>query len=359
VRRADESRARSSRPLPLAALDRKPVVGDQRRRACRSGSIPPGPPRPGEPAASAPRSAPARPVRRVEILQPGLGRGGWRATAPADAGPGHPRGATPAKRDGGAGARADRDGLKHGGSFECKGRGCWRCQTRPSRLNLRHTALPLAPMRRRRHARVPGSRWPSRTWPDPELPGDGAVDRGTGHRAVPQRLARLDGPRRRDPAAARPRSRGWPAWSAAVGAGRARRAGWGDRVTVPFCCGWRSLRAVPRGATQRSATSTTSPGFTAWGSFAEAGWRSRFADLNCVAPPRGTSTSADAAALGCRFMTAYAARGRPRSRRAGRVAGRARLAAGVGPIRRDAGQRGSARRVVAVDVSAPALALGA
>ncbi len=91
--------------------------------------------------------------------------------------------------------------------------------------------------------------------------------RGPGHRRLPQRLARLDGPRHDDRAAARARPR-------ARRRGRrgraARRAALqeGDRVTAPFCCGCGRCEPCRRGETQ-VCENQYQPGFTAWGSFAE------------------------------------------------------------------------------------------
>ena len=88
----------------------------------------------------------------------------------------------------------------------------------------------------------------------------------------------------------------------------------GDRVTVPFTCGcggcewcWSGMAVVCPALQQ--------PGFTHWGSFAQY-VALHAADANLVAIPAAVSFEA-AAALGCRFATAYRA-----------LAGRARLAAG-------------------------------
>ncbi len=80
----------------------------------------------------------------------------------------------------------------------------------------------------------------------------------------------------------------------------------GDRVTVPFCCGCGRCAPCREGHTQVCEVDYQ-PGFTAWGSFAEL-VSVPVADLNCVALPEGLEL-ADAAALGCRFMTAFAALG--------------------------------------------------
>jgi alcohol dehydrogenase len=82
--------------------------------------------------------------------------------------------------------------------------------------------------------------------------------------------------------------------------------GWsvGDRVTVPFCCGCGVCEPCRLGETQ-VCERDFQPGFTAWGSFAEYVALPR-ADLNLVAVPDSLS-DVDAASLGCRFMTAWAA----------------------------------------------------
>ncbi|MDA0164252.1 alcohol dehydrogenase catalytic domain-containing protein [Solirubrobacter ginsenosidimutans] len=82
--------------------------------------------------------------------------------------------------------------------------------------------------------------------------------------------------------------------------------GWtvGDRVTVPFCCGCGVCEPCRLGETQ-ICDQDFQPGFTAWGSFAEFVALPR-ADLNLVAVPEGLS-DVEAASLGCRFMTAWAA----------------------------------------------------
>ena len=82
--------------------------------------------------------------------------------------------------------------------------------------------------------------------------------------------------------------------------------GWsvGDRVTVPFCCGCGVCEPCRPGETQ-VCERDFQPGFTAWGSFAEYVALPR-ADLNLVAVPAALS-DVEAASLGCRFMTAWAA----------------------------------------------------
>ncbi len=78
----------------------------------------------------------------------------------------------------------------------------------------------------------------------------------------------------------------------------------GDRVTVPFCCGCGDCEPCRAGHTQ-ICDHDFQPGFTAWGSFAELVALPR-ADLNLVRLPE-TLGFVEAASLGCRFMTAFAA----------------------------------------------------
>ncbi len=88
----------------------------------------------------------------------------------------------------------------------------------------------------------------------------------------------------------------------------------GDRVTVPFAEGCGRCEWCRSGNAQ-VCPQQTQPGFTHWGSFAEY-VALHAADTNLVALPPAVSFEA-AAALGCRFATAYRA-----------LTGRARLAAG-------------------------------
>ena len=99
----------------------------------------------------------------------------------------------------------------------------------------------------------------------------------------------------------------------AVGAGVER---WrvGDRVTVPFVCGCGRGMWGRRGDAQ-VCPDQQQPGFTHWGSFAER-VALHAADTNLVAIPDDVSFEA-AAALGCRFATAFRA-----------LTARARLSAG-------------------------------
>ncbi|MEU8460996.1 zinc-dependent alcohol dehydrogenase family protein [Streptomyces sp. NPDC029003] len=88
----------------------------------------------------------------------------------------------------------------------------------------------------------------------------------------------------------------------------------GDRVTVPFVCACGGCADCAAGEHQVCAHQTQ-PGFTHWGSFAEY-VALEHADVNLVALPEELSY-ATAAALGCRFATAFRA-----------VVARGRVAAG-------------------------------
>ena len=88
----------------------------------------------------------------------------------------------------------------------------------------------------------------------------------------------------------------------------------GDRVTVPFVCGCGRCTWCRRGDAQ-VCPDQQQPGFTHWGSFAER-VALHAADTNLVAIPDDVSFEA-AAALGCRFATAFRA-----------LTARARLSAG-------------------------------
>ena len=76
----------------------------------------------------------------------------------------------------------------------------------------------------------------------------------------------------------------------------------GDRVTVPFVCGCGKCTYCLRGDAQVCPTQTQ-PGFTGFGSFAEYVAIDN-ADFNLINIPSEVSF-ATAAALGCRFATAY------------------------------------------------------
>jgi D-arabinose 1-dehydrogenase-like Zn-dependent alcohol dehydrogenase len=85
----------------------------------------------------------------------------------------------------------------------------------------------------------------------------------------------------------------------------------GERVTVPFCLGCGHCAPCRAGETQ-ICDDDYQPGFTGWGSFAEYVTLPH-AELNLVRLPDPLAF-VEAAALGCRFMTAYAAvavHGRP------------------------------------------------
>jgi D-arabinose 1-dehydrogenase-like Zn-dependent alcohol dehydrogenase len=137
----------------------------------------------------------------------------------------------------------------------------------------------------------------------------------------------------------------------AVGAGvRGWRAG--DRVTVPFVCACGSCPQCAAGNHQ-VCDRQTQPGFTHWGSFAELTALDH-ADVNLVALPDGLESEA-AAALGCRFATAYRA-----VLQVGRVrAGEWVAVHGCGGVGLSAVMIAAAAgaRVIAVDMSADALDL--
>ncbi|MFJ6677837.1 zinc-binding dehydrogenase [Microbacterium sp. NPDC091382] len=132
----------------------------------------------------------------------------------------------------------------------------------------------------------------------------------------------------------------------------------GDRVTVPFVCGCGRCQWCGSGNAQ-VCPAQEQPGFTHWGSFAER-VALHAADRNLVAVPESIPFAA-AAALGCRFATAYRA-----------LTARAQLADGEWVVIVGAGGVGLSAvmiakalgaKVVAVDRSAAALeaarALGA
>jgi alcohol dehydrogenase len=78
----------------------------------------------------------------------------------------------------------------------------------------------------------------------------------------------------------------------------------GDRVTAPFCCGCGVCETCRRGETQ-VCLNEYQVGFMGWGSFARYVAIPR-ADLNVVSLPEELEY-VEAAALGCRFMTSWAA----------------------------------------------------
>jgi D-arabinose 1-dehydrogenase-like Zn-dependent alcohol dehydrogenase len=125
----------------------------------------------------------------------------------------------------------------------------------------------------------------------------------------------------------------------------------GDRVTVPFVCACGSCPQCAAGNHQ-VCDRQTQPGFTHWGSFAEL-TALDWADVNLVALPCSLDNEA-AAALGCRFATAYRA-----VLQVGRVrAGEWVAVHGCGGVGLSAVMIAAAAgaRVIAVDVSTPALA---
>jgi alcohol dehydrogenase len=133
-----------------------------------------------------------------------------------------------------------------------------------------------------------------------------------------------------------------------------RVTGWrpGDRITVPFVCACGSCAACAAGD-QQVCERQTQPGFTHWGSFAQYVALDH-AEVNLVAIPDELS-SGTAAALGCRFATAFRA-----------VVAQGRVAAGEWVAVHGCGGVGLSAvmiaaacgaRVVAVDVSPRALDL--
>src|SRR5256885_8566051 len=184
-----------------------------------------------------------------------------------------------------------------------------------------------------------GARPEVREVPDPVPPADGAVVRvaATG-------LCRSDwhGWMGHDPDVRPPHVPGheFAGTVAAVGAGV---TGWrsGDRVTAPFVCACGTCASCLAGDHQ-VCERQTQPGFTHWGSFAEY-VTVRHADVNLVRLPDALAYPA-AAALGCRFATAFRA-----------VVAQGRLAAGewlavygwggVGPARVLVGGAGRGPRV--------------
>src|SRR4051812_428454 len=120
----------------------------------------------------------------------------------------------------------------------------------------------------------------------------------------------------------------------------------GDRVTAPFCCGCGVCEPCRLGHTQ-ICERDYQPGFTGWGSFAER-VLVPVADLNCVPLPGELAFEA-AAALGCRFMTAFAAVGE----RGGIRGGDWLAVHGCGGVGLSAGMLGRALRPPLVAGDAP------
>ncbi|MGW0879400.1 zinc-dependent alcohol dehydrogenase family protein [Streptomyces sp. NPDC002671] len=126
----------------------------------------------------------------------------------------------------------------------------------------------------------------------------------------------------------------------------------GDRVTVPFVCACGTCPSCAAGD-QQVCERQTQPGFHHWGSFAQYVALDH-ADVNLVAVPDGMAY-ATAAALGCRFATAFRA-----------VVQQGRVAAGEWVAVHGCGGVGlsavmiaaaSGARVVAVDLAPRALEL--
>lgn len=131
-----------------------------------------------------------------------------------------------------------------------------------------------------------------------------------------------------------------------------RRWSVGDRVTTPFVCGCGVCEWCRAGQAQ-VCPAQTQPGFTHWGSFAER-VALHAADTNLVAVTDLVEDSA-AAALGCRFATAY----RALHARAGLRSGEWVTVVGVGGVGLSAVQIAVAAgaKVVAVDRTPAALEL--
>ncbi len=117
----------------------------------------------------------------------------------------------------------------------------------------------------------------------------------------------------------------------------------GDRVTVPFVCGCGRCEWCLSGQAQ-VCPDQTQPGFTHWGSYAEKVVL-HAADTNLVAVPDGVSFET-AAALGCRFATAYRA-----------VAGRARVQPGEWVAVVGAGGVGLSATMIAAALGAQVVAV--
>lgn len=131
-----------------------------------------------------------------------------------------------------------------------------------------------------------------------------------------------------------------------------RRWSGGERVTLPFVCGCGSCPQCAAGQ-QQVCDHQFQPGFTGWGSFAEY-VAIDHAEGNLVALPEGISP-VTAAALGCRFVTAFRA-----------LVDQGRLSAGEWVAVHGCGGAGLSAvmiasamgaRVVAVDINSGALEL--
>lgn len=126
----------------------------------------------------------------------------------------------------------------------------------------------------------------------------------------------------------------------------------GDRVTVPFVCGCGVCGWCRQGDPQ-VCPRQTQPGFTGWGSFAEQVVL-HAADANLVAVPDAIG-DIEAAALGCRFATAYRALTAHGQLRAGQWL----VVVGAGGVGLSAVAIGAAlgARVIAIDPAPHALEL--
>lgn len=128
----------------------------------------------------------------------------------------------------------------------------------------------------------------------------------------------------------------------------------GDRVTVPFVCACGSCAQCASG-NQQICDREFQPGATHWGSFADR-VAIDHADVNLVALP-DSLTSVEAAALGCRFGTAFRAVLRQGEVRAGQwMAVYGCGGAGISAIMLAVA---AGARVVAIDLSPGARALAA
>jgi alcohol dehydrogenase len=195
-----------------------------------------------------------------------------------------------------------------------------------------------------------GGRPQVRDLPDPVPPVDGVVVRveATG-------LCRSDwhGWKGHDPEIRLPHVPGHEFAGTIAAVGSAVR-NWrpGQRVTAPFVCACGTCARCLAGD-QQVCERQSQPGFTHWGSFAEL-VPIEHADVNLVRLPDELTFDA-AAALGCRFATAYRA-----------VVTQGRLAAGEWVAVHGCGGVGlsavmiaaaGGARVVAIDIAAPALEL--
>lgn len=138
--------------------------------------------------------------------------------------------------------------------------------------------------------------------PDPGCPDDGVVVRVEATGVCRSDWHAWQG---HDDSVALPHVPGHELAGTVVEAGpRVRRWRAGDRVTVPFVCAC-GVCETCRSGEQQVCQHQTQPGFTHWGSFADLVALHR-ADTNLVRLPDGMPATT-AAALGCRFATAYRA----------------------------------------------------